>query len=86
MRLHAARNEIPRRPTRSRTNLDRLVAGLDAILEEYNGEGISRSNKRGRDSAMRFVVAVVRIADSTVGHGSLDEAMKSAISNRRNSR
>jgi hypothetical protein len=81
-RLSTARDEIQSLPTRDRRNLDRLVAGLDAVLLEYTGRGMSRSNKTGKDSRP-FVAEVIRIADPKIGPGSVDEATKAAISGRR---
>ena len=62
-----------------------LVAALDAIREKITGLRISRSYK---DSAsMDYIAGVCRIANSNIGAGTIDAAMKDRIARRgRNNR
>jgi hypothetical protein len=63
-----------RSPSKNPDNLRALVSGLDAILFEFTGKHVTRSEKRG--SSLFFVRLVVRAAEPSVGDGSIDEAIK----------
>ena len=63
-----------------------LVCDLDETLEQYTNKTISRSNKRNKHGFVDYVTAVCRIADRTIGRGSIKEAMVERIKQRRDGR
>jgi hypothetical protein len=58
-----------------------LIRQLDEILEAYRGKPLARSGKSA-DRSIDYVVAVCKLADRSIGKGSIDEAMKHVIQNR----
>jgi len=69
---------------RKALNVQWLVARLDVIREEFTGKKITRSNKRG--ATREYITAVCRIADPTIGPGTIDRAMQLRIRNNRRTR
>jgi hypothetical protein len=54
-----------------------LVNRLNEVLERFTGTAITRSTKR--PDTVEYVKAVCRIADPSVGDGTIIEAVKKAI-------
>jgi hypothetical protein len=63
-----------------------LVCDLDETLEQYTGKTISRSNNRNERDCVAYVSAACRIADPTIGRGSIKEAIVKRIKQRRDGR
>jgi hypothetical protein len=59
-----------------------LVKTLDGIRHEFTGKTIARSDKR-RDTSRDYIATVFKIADPEIGAGTIDKAMKNAITTRR---
>jgi hypothetical protein len=82
--LRAARDRVARgRPgARGRATLIALlVSELDRILERFTRKHIMRSDKKSTPGR-QYVEAVCKIADPTIGRGSIDGAMKRQIALR----
>jgi hypothetical protein len=75
--LFAAYSIDPDKPGPKADKLHWLVATLDAIRERVTGKKITRSYKD--DASKNYIAYVCRIADSAVGDGTLELAMKERI-------
>ena len=70
----------PSGPAAQATNLKWLVRGIEGVLERHKNQRLRRTKL-----IISFVEEVCRIAAPGVGGSSIDEAMKSVISERRSS-
>ena len=71
--------QVRRKPGPTPENVRYLVGELDNILAQYTGRRISRSYK---STTAAFVQMVCKIAELTVGPGTIDAAMKHCITHR----
>jgi len=69
-----------RQPGPNPENVRDLVNELDEILARYTGRHITRSYK---STAADYVTAICKIADPTLGAGTIEAAMKGCISARK---
>jgi hypothetical protein len=63
-------------------NIHWLVGNLDGIGEQFTGAKVSRSKK---DRSLEYVIYVCKIADPAVGEGSILNAVRDRIKQRRRS-
>jgi hypothetical protein len=63
-------------------NVYDLVAQLDGIREHFTGKKISRSYKD--PASLQYIKYVCKIADPSIGDGTMDQAMRKRIKSKRN--
>jgi hypothetical protein len=72
----------PRGSAREARSIHWLISALDSTREEYTGNKISRSRK-WPDTSREYITSACQIADPTISPGSIENAMKKRITEKR---
>lgn len=72
----------PRGSAREARSIHWLISALDSTREEFTGNKISRSRKRS-DTSREYITSACQIADPMISPGSIENAMKKRIRERR---